>query len=439
MNQENKQSLRESQLHAEIDQSHVNIRKLEKSLQKVVADLENEEGINERFDALAEVCNSLEHLDELDGFDLFLGNDAGKEDAKTYIARLRERVGDYENAVVALQDKLKQVTADIRNENNKISLAQEAIVDLRESEERKKSEFVIEREATELPFRPMVMPWSKKNDDERQLRKYVALAITYSILMFLVIPMIDLPAPDPTEKVKIPERLAKLLKKKEPKPEPKETDQAQSQRPSTNKKQARKKAESSGLLAFKDNFTELMNIASEANLGANANVSNSGAQTNQAARNLVVAKASSVSGISSASLSRNTGGAGKGMSGGVQFTRVESSIGIGEGGADRPTGSSGPPRTDEEIQIIFDRYKAALYRIYQRELRKDPTLQGNMVLRITITADGSVSLCKVESTDLKSATLSSRIVARVKRFKFGKKAGSRKMTILYPIDFLPAT
>lgn len=437
MNQENKQSLKESQLHAEISQAQVNIRKLEKSLQEATADLGNDEGIRERFDALVEVCESLEHLDELGGFDLFLGDDAGKINADSYIAQVRERVSSYEDAVVAMQKKRDKITADIRNENNKISLNREEIIDLRETEERKKSEFVIEREITKLPYRPMVMPWSKRTEDEKHLRKFMAISVLYSILMWLVIPMINLPIPDITEEVKIPERLAKLLKKEEPKPK-EESDQPSSA-PSKDRKTARKKAESSGLLAFKDNFTELMSIATDANLGANANVSSSGQQSNQAARNLVVARSSAIGGISSASLSRNTGGAGKGMSGGVQFTRVESSIGIGDGGADRPTGSSGPPRSDEEIQIIFDRYKAALYRIYQRELRKDPTLQGNMVLRITISANGTVILCKIESTDLKSVSLTSRIIARVKQFKFGKKKGSSKMTILYPIDFLPAT
>ncbi len=95
-------------------------------------------------------------------------------------------------------------------------------------------------------------------------------------------------------------------------------------------------------------------------------------------------------------------------------------------------------RTDEEIQIVFDRYKAALYRIYNKELRKDPTLRGKILLRISIETSGSVSMCKVESTDLASLELVAKIVERIKRFNFGPKEDVPKMTILYPIDFLPA-
>ena len=75
--------------------------------------------------------------------------------------------------------------------------------------------------------------------------------------------------------------------------------------------------------------------------------------------------------------------------GGVEFSRVESSIGSDFFGEEAPLSDGpGPSRTDEEIQIVFDRYKSALYRIYNRQLRKNPTLQGKMVLRLTIKPDG---------------------------------------------------
>lgn len=429
---------REAELHAEIDLARATVNELEKELQSVTVDLLDEEKLQEKYSVLSDACESLSRLEELGGSELFWGEHKSI-DSRKFISDIRDRVIGYENIVETLKKKRTKLEYDIEYQQYQIYDKQEAILDLIEQEDRKKYDFVIERDIEPLPFRPMVMPWSKKNDDEKQLRKYVAIAILYSILLWLVIPMINLPLPDIAEEVKVPERIAKLIKKEEP-PKPKEqSDRPMNEKPSENREQARKKVQKSGLLAFKDNFTELMDAANEANLGAQADVSNSGQQSKQAARNLIVAKSSAVGGISSARLSRNTGGAGKGMKGGISFTRVESSIGIGDGGPDRPDAGSAPPRTDEEIQIVFDRYKSALYRIYQRELRKDPTLRGNMVLRIVIGPDGKVLICRVESTDLKSRTLPPKIVARVKKFQFGKKPGTAKMTILYPIDFLPAT
>ena len=96
-----------------------------------------------------------------------------------------------------------------------------------------------------------------------------------------------------------------------------------------------------------------------------------------------------------------------------------------------------PMRTDEEIQIVFDRYKAALYRLYNRELRKDPTLRGQMVLRLTIQPDGSVSMCVLQASDMNAPDLSAQVVDRVRTINFGAKDVDA-ITIVYPIDFLPA-
>src|SRR6185437_2794009 len=131
-----------------------------------------------------------------------------------------------------------------------------------------------------------------------------------------------------------------------------------------------------------------------------------------------------------------------GMGGpGLQLARATSTIaGIG-GGGDRPKAHSGPgaSRTDEEIQIVFDRYKSAFYRDYNRELRRNPTLQGKMVLKLTIEPDGAVSMCQLQSTDMDAPDLVTLVVNRVKTINFGPKDGVQVVTIVYPIDFLPAT
>src|SRR5206468_11530735 len=110
------------------------------------------------------------------------------------------------------------------------------------------------------------------------------------------------------------------------------------------------------------------------------------------------------------------------------------------GGGDRPKARNGMGayRTDDERQIVFDRYKAALYRLYNRELRNKPALQGKMVLRLTIEPDGSVSMCALQSTHMNAPDLAAQVVNRVRTINFGAKEGVQTVTIVYPIDFLPA-
>lgn len=306
-------------------------------------------------------------------------------------------------------------------------------------------DFVVLREVPLKPYQPMIMPWSNQAEDEKRYRKITLLVLLCSILFGYIAFVWVLPIPDRNQVVEIPERLTKFIKKQKPKPKPKqkvkqvEELQKDKKKPTeAEKKEVRKKIQSTGVLAFKNNFADLLDDVSETKLGAQANLTNR-ASSARVQRSIITANSSASSGgINSAALSRDVNNGDKNLSA-VGFSRVDSAIGTAIAD-DRPLSSGpGPSRTDEEIQIVFDRYKATLYRIYNRQLRVDPSLQGKIVLRMTIEPDGSVSLCKVESTDMDSTELSGKIVARVKLFNFGAKPDVPKVTILYPIDFLPAS
>jgi hypothetical protein len=213
-----------------------------------------------------------------------------------------------------------------------------------------------------------------------------------------------------------------------------------------------------GILALKDKFASLAQDTAVVPLGADARHVAADDVGRPSARSLLTSNTpGSSGGINVASLSRSVGGGGGGGGGGnggggvggrgtggdgfggVGVRRAVSSI-APITGADRPKarGGPGPARTDEEIQIVFDRYKASFYRLYNRELRNSPALKGQMVLRLTIEPDGSVSMCALQSTDMDAPDLATQVVSRVKTINFGAKDGVPAVTIVYPIDFLPA-
>ena len=210
----------------------------------------------------------------------------------------------------------------------------------------------------------------------------------------------------------------------------------------------------SGLLAFKDQIASAATDKTTPNLGTGSlSAADDVSRTNSGT--LLAANGSGGSGgIDLTGLSRQVGGGGGGGAGGgmqgVSVGRAQSSIaGIGGGSGSRKLGggaggngtSSGHPgnaRTDEEIQIVFDRHKASFYRLYHAELRNDSTLRGQMVLKLTIEPDGSVSMCALQSSDMHAPDLAAQVVSRVREINFGAKEGVRALTIVYPIDFLPA-
>ncbi len=216
-----------------------------------------------------------------------------------------------------------------------------------------------------------------------------------------------------------------------------------------------------GILAFKDQFASLAMDRIAPRLGADARYGAADDVGRSSSRSLLATNTPGGSGgINVASLSRSVGGGGGGgggggtggggrggigrggiggAGGGMPIARATSPIALIEGD-DRPKahGGPGPSRTDEEIQIVFDRHKASFYRLYNRELRNNPALQGQMVLRLTIEPDGSVSMCVLQSTDMDAPDLAAQVVSRVRTMNFGAKEGVKAVTIVYPIDFLPA-
>jgi TonB family protein len=104
----------------------------------------------------------------------------------------------------------------------------------------------------------------------------------------------------------------------------------------------------------------------------------------------------------------------------------------------RRTGSSSKAaRTREEIELVFDRNKSAIYAIYSRALRDNPALQGKVVLEVTIAPSGEVTDCRIVSSELNDAELERKLVARVKMFRFEAKDVA-PMTTTKPIEFFPA-
>ena len=186
----------------------------------------------------------------------------------------------------------------------------------------------------------------------------------------------------------------------------------------------------SQLQALRNNVTQLDRAESVG--AANSN-------TPFAERSLVTSRVGTASGgINTAALSRNTGGSGLG---GRETTVVENPVeGFAEaGGAAQRSGESDKAsRSREEIERVFDANKGRIFTLYNRALRENPALQGKVVLRLTIAADGRVTFCEIVSSELNDAELERGLVQRVLQFQFEARDDIEPITTTKPIDFFPA-
>jgi len=455
-------------IQGQLDKVNEKIAGLEKDVRALDDELASHSKQRQQYHLLSDICLSLDKLNEMGASDLFWGSSATGYNPEQQLQRVRSVVAEFDKKITAIEQSRTTLQEAIKKESVAAFRFKNDIDEITDAADRVKNEYLLDRKATELPFRPMVMPWSRQGEDEKRFRKILLFAFIFSILLAWVLPLLKQPV-EKYKEIAVPEHIAQIIKRKQEEEkivqkQPEKTAERQDStapskdaKPSTAEtQQARAAIQSKGVLKFKNNFADLMEDTSPVKLGAQARISNSGnvASGNgsggpvvpgvASVRSLVTSQATGGSGgINTASLSRlGAGGGGGGQSitgAGVKFARVESATGAGVAD-DRPLSKGvGPSRTDEEIQIVFDRYKSALYRIYNKELRTDPTLRGKMVLRLTIEPDGRVSACSVKSTDLASPVLSADIVDRVLKFNFGPKDGVHTLTILYPIDFLPAT
>ena len=460
-------STEEHELQAQVRDSEQALEKLEQELHAVDAELADLAAQSGKFEALGNVCRSLEELENLGGAELFWDTDT--HSANEFVASARGRIESFGEQFLDVEKRRDAIMHKIGAQNNTLDSLHYDLLEAMEREESRRSEWAVERDAEDLPPHTLIMPWARGQEEDRRYRKSLGSSLAAALVLGILIGSIAIPIPDKPKEIELPERMAKLVREQLPPPAPVPQPVAEEEIPEPEPEEPevpeelpdevvpesteqpkvaaaeepdiKEQVKSKGLLAFRDSFANRSSLRPTAQLGSQARLSTAGEdKVGRPTRSMVTTNApGSSGGINLADISRDVGGGGPGM-GGVAVSRVASSIGSGgEGFSDRPlAGGAMAGRTDEEIQIVFDRYKAALYRLYNRELRKNPTLRGQIIIKLTIEPDGSVSFCALQSSDMDAPALADQVVQRVSTFDFGAKEDIAAVTIIYPIDFLPA-
>ncbi len=291
------------------------------------------------------------------------------------------------------------------------------------------------------------LAWDGDPESSRRFRRILRALLIIVAILGVLIPLLPTPAPTAVE-TEIPPQLARIMIEKlkpplPPKPvaKPRLTPRPAAKeavRPAPERADlARERAERS-IDTFKDQLAELRqqmaDVPAEAkNLTAAVN-----AQAH-AERSLITARAGEGSaGITAAPMSRGFGG-GAGSLHGPEAAKVTSSILQSGLNARSPSSGRGGAagRSAEEIAMVFDRNKGAIYALYERALRMNPMLQGKLVLEFTIAPSGVVTRCRILSSELHDPALEREIVARVMLFRFQPEKVD-PTTATKPIDFFPA-
>jgi periplasmic protein TonB len=301
-------------------------------------------------------------------------------------------------------------------------------------------------------YREYELAWEGDVESSSRFRKILRVMLILFLVLGILFPLLPSPKRSAAE-TEVPERLARVMIEEKPKPPPPPPVVKEQPKPKVEvekkpvpvpppvdrKQLAHEKAQKS-LDRVKDELADLREQMDLTPLSQTKNLSGAVGADSHAERSMITSKVGAGSGgITSANSSRGFG-TGAGSLTGHDTTAVTSSIarsGIDSRGPTR-TGSSGKAaRSREEIELVFDRNKGAIYGLYNRALRERAELQGKLVLEFTIAPTGEITMCRVVSSELNDPDLESKIVARVKLFHFDAK-DVESITTTKPIDFFPS-
>jgi hypothetical protein len=322
-------------------------------------------------------------------------------------------------------------------------------------------------------YYPSELPWESSKTENAQFFKITLVVLLFSVLFAAYVIVSELPEIPRAEKEKLPVQLAKIIQvqtppppppKIEPEPEPEPVEEPpevipeelppepvvekevskpipKPEEPKLSEQEkvvkARETAKSSGMLKFSDQLASMREQANLNNL-ADTNLVKGGGEAEQTARNIIAAPSiSSSGGIQTGALSTNVGAAGELE--GRRNTEFEAAT---QGEAALATkrivdkGKVLGSRNLDKIRQTLDANKGAVYSMYRRALRADPSIEGKLTVKLIIEPDGSLSLVELVDSELDSPELVAKLMSRIRLIDFGASQVTRT-ELEYAYNFLP--
>jgi len=308
------------------------------------------------------------------------------------------------------------------------------------------------------------LAWDTDNSDEKKYWVILASILVTVIVFSWLVASTLLKEKAPTTRAEIPERFVKLVLeqqkkivtppppkvveevKPEPeKPEPKKVEEKPKEiiqpkkqevaevKPQGNREDAREKAKKN--LAVFDVFADLRDAPSSKKI-ASSKMSADVGKAKAVTRDMIVNQSKKGSGgVKVAKASSNLGGTG--LEGGGS-RQVSSNLAAAKDKQSRASsGGKGSQRPSENIEQFMDRYKSSFFTLYNRALRKNPSMRGEVIFNLEILPNGSVKKVSIVSSELNDPKLERKLLAQIRSINF------TAMNVItwndnYRISFIPS-
>ena len=286
-------------------------------------------------------------------------------------------------------------------------------------------------------YRRYELPWSPSEEMERRFRAILRnLAIVFAIIAVLM-PFL------PRHKIvvntdSLPERVVQLVMEPPPPPPPPPPPKPEKpvEKAPVVPKPVDPRVKAAKTAQVFDQLAALRDVDLD-KFQKNQQKTTDPGDVSVVSRNIISSKVGGTSGGINSPTSSGLA-AGSGSLRGIYTTQVKDpNMGASGQGATRAGGSGKASRSADEIALVFTRNKGAIDAMYARALRDNPALQGKVVLELTIAPSGDITAARIVSSDLGDKEFESKLLARIRLFKFDAKDVAT-LTATKPIDFFPA-
>lgn len=318
------------------------------------------------------------------------------------------------------------------------------------------------------------LPWESSDKENTIFTGITIVVLLFTLAISIFVKLTELPEVPRAEREKLPPQLAKVIKAKEPppppkviqpepkpepekpkeepklepkpepkpkpKPDPKPKPEPKPKEPTLEEKtkQARESAKSKGVLALQDQLASMREVANLSNL-ANTEQTQGGGQTDTSQRKILGRETNKTSGgIKLGSLSSDVGAAGE-----LEGRRNTEFVAAEMGEASLATQQRIEETQDvigsrdlDSIRQTLDANKGAVYSLYRRALRQDPSIEGKLTVRLTIEPDGTLSSVKLVNSELEAPDLVEKLIGRIGLINFGAQ-NVTTTELEYAFNFLP--
>jgi TonB family protein len=130
------------------------------------------------------------------------------------------------------------------------------------------------------------------------------------------------------------------------------------------------------------------------------------------------------------------GGGGIGDGSGTKLHKKTVKVSVGAPSSIAGEGAADANRSAARINSVIRQHLAGIQNAYNSELKKNPNLGGGkIVVRFTISPDGSVTSASIVSSSMGAPGLESSIISRIYGWRFPAGA-SGEVTVVYPFVFI---